>query len=269
VEEAKEDDEYKPRPEIPSEPVKPGATRYVSSITIRNISDEGTEESPLIMNYDARNRVVKMKVGAIEEEYNITYAPDNVVLSMLHSDAGYSWSEEFNGKLGGDGYVHSGTAIETYTQDGGTKNKSEYSFNIDYNNGYIAKVTRWEGQETITLNYTWTGGNITRVNYTSSYDDYGGSTMSLEYGNVANNPLCNLDINALCEDLYPNVPTAMLKLLGKPCEKMVSKITYTGDDFVDVYNYAYEVDAQGFVTKITETYPDLPGEKDEYIITYR
>ena len=98
-----------------------------------------------------------------------------------------------------------------------------------------------------------------------------------EYGNMANNPKCNLDLNYLILDAdFAGSPIAgMLGFLGKPSAKMVSgetwSYTYDGEELPPtVYTYTRQTDAQGFITKITivETYS---GETFtmEHTISYR
>lgn len=275
VDEAIADGDYEPRPEIPSDPVTPGTMRYVSSMTaFSHFTGEEDELTTLDFVYDNQNRLVELKErGQGQNMLTFTYTPGNVKLYMRDSDLDMTevWVEEYNCVLNSDGSVASGVLDESYSSS--DRNETyRYNLAFNYNNGYISGRTSTGDDGSGAAEYTWTGGNLTKVEFTFTGEDYlSNDIITIEYGNVANNPLCNINVNGFVEDLYPQPFAAVNKLFGKSSEKLVSKVIYTDadGDYYDEYYYAYEFDAQGFVTKITETYLDMPGDMTEYTISYK
>ncbi len=108
--------------------------------------------------------------------------------------------------------------------------------------------------------HSWKEGGTGSVSHTLNYNS-----------SWPNNPLCNLDLNALIFNLDDGVFEGLaeiLGLLGKRSQHMISGyVTSGGNHDQNSYTSTVEYDTDGFVKKITVNEHD--DETCVYTITYR
>jgi len=139
----------------------------------------------------------------------------------------------------------SGNVVTTYKLDGNGRITSE-SYNddpskINYtynNNGYLAEETEVFSSSTSTTKYTYTGENLTLV-------DFGTEKIVVSYSTetATANFFTETD-----DDLPASVNGVLKSYFGKPSKNLVSKATYDGGY---AESYTYEKDANGNLTKIS------------------
>ncbi len=214
----------------------PGS-RLVSRITSDGYATDFT--------YDAKNRVVKTEQtytyddGTVSKDVSeIAYTSNGLVIDEYYFMNGQEYEREtITLVVGSNGYAISGTEED---EDSSAIWEAEYDAG-----GYLAR--HQYDDEGDWIDYTWSGGNITEIGYTWSQ-----FSSVFEYGDVANNPLCNLDLFGWIISMDVNDSHAsLLRLLGKSTAKMPTR----GTDWPNQGEHAswsYETDSRGFITKIIE-----------------
>lgn len=233
----------------PGEPV--AGSRMVSKIVM-----SGGNEGAIDFTYDNKNRLVKVKSTTMLEPDNGDESPYplNVEVTFDYSQIGssvFKTTYSASSKYGSDSEVSTFTLSDKgYIISGQTRYEDGYfeTWTGTYNSaGYITK-TVWGGDSDFFTEATWAGGNLTWL-----YSGAGEAQTRYEYGTLANNPKCNLDLNSLGFDHDFFVAPDLVGLTGKRSAKMVRKetLTYPTNDPGYTILYTYTTDAQGFVTKIT------------------
>ncbi len=240
---------------------------------------ETTETVTFNLKYDSENRLTEMTwTSADGQEYERYYcrwaAGEVTVESSIKTYEDYNndyYTDETTStySIGSNGYASSGTSVWSGNID--------VTHALSYNNGYLSKWVYGNQNNSYEDSYTWTNGNLTRLDSEWTEDwgagEYSGeSDVSYLYGSVANNPLCNIDFNVLAG--YPYEGDAILALVGmcgKRCANMVSSYTFEDSEdsrYDEIYDVKYETDSEGFITKITATDRD-GGYEDIIEITYK
>jgi hypothetical protein len=273
--------------ENPSQASPPGipaaGSRIVSTIT----KSTGSNSHINKLTYDNNNRLIGIeraetasvsityKTGTPEESLYTNSVPYTVIVEYQdESDptGAYGWTGVYTS--GDNGYLTSGNMIYDYENG---SNEQRIWTGIHDSEGYLTN-SKWNNENNIGLyDATWTDGNMMRL-----YSGEGEVVTDYEYNNLANNPLCNLDLNHLYHlftDNWIDPFTAILELSGKRSANMVSKATEVysypySSKFITTYTY--QTDAKGFVTKITQTRREADSNSSNiftstsvYTITYR
>lgn len=233
-------------------PVGPGVpaagSRLVSKVVIEDLESGTTWVGNLV--YDGQNRLIQSTSTSDDNDSdNTTYVYSQNSVDITSESEGDWGTETFVSSLtlGSNGYVSSGVQEYESIYPGGQSNDTN-NWSADYDaNGYMVNSS-WNDSEEYTL--TWSGGNLTKR------IDEDGSETAYQYGNVANNPLCNLDLNYFTGGMQDHIPfgASEIRLCGKSSTKMISQVDYIYPDIPaenESYTYAYQTDAQDFVTKIT------------------
>jgi hypothetical protein len=212
----------------------------------------GTYTSTMTFTYDSQERPTKLvTVDSDEETSTVSLAwGDNAVTMTIHEVDPHYESEDVYVCSMKDGRVEKWTWTEsdgepvegesvttaTYNADGYmTRTEHEYTYS-DYDHGY-------------TQTLVWADNNLQSYHgaYTDDYDS-DETDLDFQYGSVANNPLCNIDLNGIVLYLDREVDLSMFfRMTGKSSDKMISRSS-SDEQFV---NHSYTTDSEGFVTKIT------------------
>lgn len=239
----------------------------------------------LTFTYDEKNRITKIDgsaevIGTSEKEYYedflpISYSGNSVTTTYEYdgyeSSAGGSDEQHFVFKytntinLNEDGYATSGVKNGMKYLDGISDDDHTYtsSFIYTYDNFYyLTGITRKEGTENDKYAFTWSGGNMTELNYY-------GTTHTVIYNNQYANK-ANLDLNYLIgEDYvfhYIDALNSMefrpvfgsMGFYGKRSSGLMTQSSYYSDYHKReiIAKYSYEFDSEGFVTKVHINAPD-------------
>jgi len=170
----------------------------------------------------------------------------------------------------------SGKWTSYYDEDGGTPTSATYELFYDAEGYLVKSVSSEDGEERI----TWTGGNPTEVWWGTI--DGQDVIDKASYGTVPNKT--NLDLNWFCvletegwafasgdaDNIFP-----LIGLTGKRSAYMAETVTgykFAGYSDGDSYEYVYQTDADGLLTKITQkrhsSYVEQPYKSFETVITY-
>lgn len=219
-------------------------------------SHDGVERRTYLFAYDANERLSKITEttnGSTNRVTNITYGDNQITLSVEGQD------EPTVIKMK-DGRVVS--SVEYYGND----YRSEYAY--AYSGKYLSKITckdftknneTWKeaGSDESTL--TVKDGNLMGIVSTYDYgeEDAGTVTATFEISNTANN--ANIDLYGFVTE--DNV--LLLCVAGDRFKKLPAKYTDQEEgEQSDVTTFAYEVNQDGYVTKITQT------EDGSYVTVY-
>jgi hypothetical protein len=236
-------------------------SRLVSNITGTNENEEYVYD----FTYDSDNRLIGINMS---NEYtfstvSISYEQETFdkVTFEQQTEAISNYNTIFFPYVttfisGENGYLTSGNLA--YVGGG-----NEESWIGTYNNaGYLIKSELNSDDDIESYDVTWSGGNMMQVSHEVGVADY-------EYSDVANNPLCNLDLNYLITGGLVVPFLGIAGLLGKRSANMIETMSITFDfGLSDKTSYTYETDSDGFVTKITRV-NEYPTYGMVYTITYR
>jgi hypothetical protein len=218
--------------------------RLVAKLVLKGDADDPDWGAVADFTYDGQNRLTKMET---------TYNDGEIVTTTLSP---YSTTEKLTLHIE-DNHSNVETDIVnllcTFNADGTittmasdiVSNPRIVYYTATYDaNGYLTKENYDDGNGDCVM--TWASGNLTKK-------VFNGETINYEYGSVANNPQCNLDLNWLY-DYVTDDPENLIRLFrmaGRSSDKMVTKITQPWGDRA----LSYQTDTKGFVTKIiTESY---------------
>lgn len=182
-----------------------------------------------------------------------------------------------------------GEEENTYTLKNGRATQFSYAYNgkvylngeCVYSGDYLSKTSQKDiedGDEYVE-NYTFKNGNLEKYVVTTYGEDEGEKyeeveTYEFTYGKQANN--LNIDLFAYFVDVFYEYDIWQLGVAGNrsACYPETMKCTYldeneeTGkeESVTETYNFKYDTDANGYITKVTVT---EGGYKTEYKITYK
>lgn len=205
-----------------------GSEKLVSEIAWRS----GDYLCVRTYEYDSQNRITRMvyKFGeelssdeVVYEEVVYEYGEDSILELWGHREEGI-WMEDYRYKyyLDDTGYVVRQEEVEY--------NEVFESFNFEYENGQLKKVSNDEGLEVLVY---WSNGDIVGL----EYDGW-------KYTNIENKT--NLNMMALLGD-YVIFSSSWIKFKG-----MSSKHLPEESFIPNYHSYSYELDSEGYPTKIKD-----------------
>lgn len=219
-------------------------------------SHNGVEETTCLFAYDANERLSKItetRNGSTGKVTNITYGDNQITLSV----EGRNEPTVIKMK---DGRAVS--SVEYYGND----DRSEYTY--AYSGKYLSKIAckdftknneTWEEDGSDESTLTVKDGNLMGIVSTYDYgeEETGTCTTTFEMSNTDNN--ANIDLYGfMMED---NI--LLLCVAGDRFKKLPAKYTDQEEgEQPDVTTFAYEVNQEGYVTKITQT------EDGRYVTVY-
>ena len=259
----KKDGDEPQKPEIPEEvPEEQQTLKLVDKISWVGYEDgEEQEGATISFTYDASNRITKISqeyVDGEEREYTYSYSGNQVTCVENYSYEG-NIDEIVTTvlTLDANGYAVSGTeTIESIIHGEPDEDLQTNSWTVTYDNeGHVTKVL-YEDDDSI--DFTWSDGNLTKLT-----DSDEGRTepwfTTVAYGSQANNPACNIDMNWICSQgelaAFALLPQSapLLGFYGKSSDKLMTESTETWGISEDYkLAYTWELDSEGFVTKVTE-----------------
>ena len=187
-------------------------------------------------DYDAKNRISKIKIFWHSNNYTITYSyptANTIVVSNIdESETTYT--------LNKDGYLTS------YLNE-----------NITYANGCLQKSEEVSKDYIATNTWIWKNGNIETKSTEMKYfnNDKSGqnwsSTYICEYGTTLNKPV---SIEFVHGFIITNLGIIPYGWFGKSTLNMPEKFVYSKENITHPHkSYRYETDKDGYVTKIYRT----------------
>lgn len=207
---------------------------------VKEILSDGQTE--MAFEYDDRNRLIKATDGyrGYEYEYDGNTISEKVI----------SGGTEFYYKyyLDDDGYI---IRCEDVLQ-------SQSFPNYKYENGMLKSIEKLEPSMGGTTNirvankFDWQNGDIVKNTH-----DRSGGQMSYKYTDIDN--ILNIDF-------YDLTRLTMLPYFIKSKGAYSRHLPKSIDDNYFIRHYSYEFDADGYVTKFTETFED--GTSYEYTVSY-
>ena len=298
-------------PDEGDEPVVPAGKKLISRMENTYWYDFGSgieEDGGEIVNYfyDEKSRLTKMVVETYSETDEpspafirrripaasaatrtrvpvtftaaFTYGDRSVSYEITREENGVADSRKDTGSVELDeaGRAVSGKWTSYYDEDGGTPTSATYELFYDAEGYLVKSVSSEDGEERI----TWTGGNPTEVWWGTI--DGQDVIDKASYGTVPNKT--NLDLNWFCvlktegwafasgdaDNIFP-----LIGLTGKRSAYMAETVTgykFAGYSDGDSYEYVYQTDADGLLTKITQkrhsSYVEQPYKSFETVITY-
>ncbi|WP_288321634.1 DUF4595 domain-containing protein, partial [uncultured Alistipes sp.] len=298
-------------PDEGDEPVVPAGKKLISRMENTYWYDFGSgieEDGGEIVNYfyDEKSRLTKMVVETYSETNEpspafirrripaasaatrtrvpvtftaaFTYGDRSVSYEITREENGVADSRKDTGSVELDeaGRAVSGKWTSYYDEDGGTPTSATYELFYDAEGYLVKSVSSEDGEERI----TWTGGNPTEVWWGTI--DGQDVIDKASYGTVPNKT--NLDLNWFCvlktegwafasgdaDNIFP-----LIGLTGKRSAYMAETVTgykFAGYSDGDSYEYVYQTDADGLLTKITQkrhsSYVEQPYKSFETVITY-
>ncbi|MDR0954887.1 MAG: hypothetical protein LBM20_05860 [Rikenellaceae bacterium] len=214
--------------------------------------------------YDSYNRLIRVEFyGETTESVYLSYetgsqtAGEGAPYTIIRKYVSEYGEETTTFTVGNSGYVESGEYSDRYTD--------RYYYYTYNDSGYLTNSSTTDYYNNT---YTWIGGNLTRISKTDL--DYPDEELvyDFEYAEVANNPLCNLDLNKIAL-LEEDSVLELAGLCGKRSANRVAKLIRTCNEDPDgdyELSFAYETDPKGFVTKITVNYNGV--EAGNYLVFY-
>ena len=193
-------------------------------------------------DYDAQNRITKISGVGYGGSYMSTFSYPSVNTMFVHSSDG---TETI--MLNNDGSIRL-NGEESYTYVNGYLQKEEWSWNP--NSGYEGDIA------TATRTYTWENENITKYVYDLQYSvtsEYNRTWTGIhEYGELPNKAT-SIDFGhfLLQGDGIPYPPHGWW---GKSIAKLPTKASVMGDGRLVLVSYRYETDAEGYITKVYQTW---------------
>ena len=179
--------------------------------------------------YDSQNRITRMMIKTSGEELSpdevvYEYGEDSILELWGHREEGI-WMEDYRYKyyLDDTGYVVRQEDVEY--------NEVFESFNFEYENGQLKKVSNDEGLEVLVY---WSNGDIVGIEYPDEW----------KYTNIENKT--NLNMMALLGD-YVIFSYSWIKFKG-----MSSKHLPEESFIPNYHSYSYELDSEGYPTKIKD-----------------
>jgi hypothetical protein len=265
---------------------------------IDKIEYSGDDEWGYKFSYDSQNRLTKAEYfdgGDDEGEYQfVTYAYGANTLTVnrewknndIDGDGLYDWAKcvtNWTYNLNSDGLITSMASFsEKYWENDVYLGEDNETGSIvrSYKDGYLAKMTdswsntddQYGGYTVYSVNdFVWNGGNLIKIEKTSTleYDDdrpdeVTESEDTCTYGNQANPAKVSLDLNAyviLAKEGELPFAEAM-GFFGKSPSKLITSYTYSEDDYTYSYDYTWELDIEGYITKMT-----VEGSYDTEVMT--
>ncbi len=194
------------------------------------VTEKTSSNGTVSYSYHSDGKLAATKEGVYQETY--TYAPTSMIWKFIEP-SGNTYTTTYT--LDAQGMVKTsfdGAVNNTFSYDG---------------NGYLIEV-RGEALWVGILKYTWTNGNLTKIEQTR-----GGSTntTNLEYG-IESRPMgFNADYASGGEFIWQDGDRQILasSSFGKQPKNLVSKITFNGG----TSQYSYTKDANGNIAKVAVT----------------
>ena len=201
-----------------------GSEKLVSEIAWR----DGDNLCVRTYEYDSQNRITRMIYKSGEEsspdEVVYEYGEDSILELWGHREEGI-WMEDYRYKyyLDDIGYVVRQEEVEY--------NEVFESFNFEYENGQLKKVSNDDGDEGLVY---WSNGDIVSID---DLDEW-------KYTNIENKT--NLNMMALLGD-YVIFSYSWIKFKGMSSKHLPEEC------FIPNYHsYSYELDSDGYPTKIKD-----------------
>lgn len=194
-----------------------------------------------------------MSINYDAETINFVYGEDGKLDQTTYID---KYNERYSGSIN---YSWNGNTITATKKENGRTN----SYTIKLQDGKISSTNAIDGYvEAITYSgnyikeiegyfsdkYTWENGNITKIDDNINityYTDKVNKHSSIIDVSVLNLDHASFDLNDLIM-AHPN-------LVGTSNQNLIKSVTYTDTSHDGTANYSYELDKDGYPTKITET----------------
>ncbi len=234
----------------------------LSKKIVKIISHNETESEKFItlFQYDANNRLSKMteieEDGTEKEVTDIIYEDNKITITTT--------STENKSVI----QLRDGKAVSYIEYWEGDRIDFVYNYSGKYLSNYTAKYFRernsWREEGVANVVYTVKDANLEEMSYvyTSHYDEDANEKVSnkFELGVLDNNTNLNLYSFILDDNTF------LFDVVGDRFKKLPVKIISTDEGKEDITTYTYEVDKDGYITKIIEKMDNEDGYTFE--ITY-
>jgi hypothetical protein len=192
--------------------------------------------------YDAEGRLINISNSADPAGVNITYSKD--MITILGSN------KIPNIKL----ILVNGRVTEATTVSSSTTNY-EFSYDMD---GYMSKAVMFSGGEVHTYTYSYTGGNLTRIEGTklSSGKLSNHPTITVEHSTELASNIAEIGIPIEKPFIFSRYKVD--KYFGKQSKNLVSKVTELGTSV----SFTYTKDVNGNITSVKRS------DSNPYLIMY-
>lgn len=238
-----------------------------------NDENNGQQPSLLTKQITKIERTETEEDGQVyEDSWEYDYNSDGKIIAVT-SYGNTDFTVTYNGnkvteKDGDDTseYTLENGRVSTCTYTAEHEDES-YTSEYRYNDGYLSKITETGEGYVSTSTFSFKNGCLEKSELTWVEDEDEPYTEAYEFTYTTKRPNnLNVDIFGWITDIDGCERIMILGIAGNRSAYLPDVMKYTEDGDTDIYNFKYDVDADGYITKITQT---CGSEKTEYVITYK
>lgn len=211
--------------------------------------ENNKSDDKLFLTYNDKGKVIRIDHGTANSADYETYDYQTGKIVLFDKIASSGKSETITFNLDANSRI---TSVDGYT----------FKYNAD---GYLSESKETGSGFTSTTTYTYTGGNLTKIDYV---DTYGTTTekssTTIDYNTDAYQSIGGYG-SALANFSF-NEYGALIDYYGKPSKNLISKDTFKSTGYPDdVTTYTYVKDEKG---KVTSMKLDRGQMKNELNLVY-
>lgn len=225
----------------------------------------GQGDSGSILNPTTNNKRIKM-CGDEWDKYVFTYGNDGKIANVTRNEGEITWDFTWTGNVGTAKYVKDGESrgnwVFTLGSNGYLSTFANHwgdTWTFAYNaEGYLTSIKRQYDGKTV-AKCVWTNGDLTKW---SRLKDNGAEEWKTQCFLAADN------LGGIFPDASDKADIDRwifeLGYCGKPSAHLLDQASWESSDAISVY--AYDIDAEGYVTKVTKVY-DM-GDPEYYFYAW-